>query len=598
MLAQAAALALILFVPARAQARSAHRAAPALGRVAIAKPPSALDRARVTLREVKRDPGRRRYRHHWERAIGALEAAARGRDAGPALLEAARARYSLYRFSQVEADREAALRLAERARRAGAKEALVFAAAVRKEMGEEDAPTKKRRVAAVRVQPAGPKAAARSTANSTANPTASSNPTATSNTTRDRAPLTPALSPAGGEGGRGDEEPSTDPVLAEALKSVPGASEAVGREGSPARVSEVKTWSNGDYTRIAIYLSRGVAFERQELAAEGALPRRVALDLAPAVLDRELARPVGDALVHQVRAAQRDRDTVRVVLDLTGRDEVSILRLDDPPRLIVDVGAREARREPSAPVVHAPAPPEVEPEAGPRRPVRRIVVDAGHGGHDTGAIGPSGVREKDVTLAIARRLASRLRGRGFEVVLTRDRDAFVPLEERTAIANGRRGDLFVSLHANAHPRRDRHGMETFVLDVAGDRYARRLAARENGALDDDADEGQEVRRILADLDAQASASPSRRLALEVQREVCAGVRGRVGEVRDLGVKSALFHVLLGARMPAVLVETAFISNRVEEQRLRSSRFQDEVADSVARAVERFASREARVASAR
>ncbi|HYS81931.1 MAG TPA: N-acetylmuramoyl-L-alanine amidase [Anaeromyxobacteraceae bacterium] len=590
MLAQAAALALILFVPARAQARSAHRAAPALGRVATAKPPSALDRARVTLREVKRDPGRRRYRHHWERAIGALEAAARGRDAGPALLEAARARYSLYRFSQVEADREAALRLAERARRAGAKEALVFAAAVRKEMGEEDAPTKKRRVAAVRVQPAGPKAAARSTANPTA--------TATSNTTRDRAPLTPALSPAGGEGGRGDEEPSTDPVLAEALKSVPGASEAVGREGSPARVSEVKTWSNGDYTRIAIYLSRGVAFERQELAAEGALPRRVALDLAPAVLDRELARPVGDALVHQVRAAQRDRDTVRVVLDLTGRDEVSILRLDDPPRLIVDVGAREARREPSAPVVHAPAPPEVEPEAGPRRPVRRIVVDAGHGGHDTGAIGPSGVREKDVTLAIARRLASRLRGRGFEVVLTRDRDAFVPLEERTAIANGRRGDLFVSLHANAHPRRDRHGMETFVLDVAGDRYARRLAARENGALDDDADEGQEVRRILADLDAQASASPSRRLALEVQREVCAGVRGRVGEVRDLGVKSALFHVLLGARMPAVLVETAFISNRVEEQRLRSSRFQDEVADSVARAVERFASREARVASAR
>ena len=594
MLAQAAALALILFVPARAQARSAHRAAPALGRVATAKPPSALDRARVTLREVKRDPGRRRYRHHWERAIGALEAAARGRDAGPALLEAARARYSLYRFSQVEADREAALRLAERARRAGAKEALVFAAAVRKEMGEEDAPTKKRRVAAVRVQPAGPKVAARSTATSNTTATA----TATSNTTRDRAPLTPALSPAGGEGGRGDEEPSTDPVLAEALKSVPGASEAVGREGSPARVSEVKTWSNGDYTRIAIYLSRGVAFERQELAAEGALPRRVALDLAPAVLDRELARPVGDALVHQVRAAQRDRDTVRVVLDLTGRDEVSILRLDDPPRLIVDVGAREARREPSAPVVHAPAPPEVEPEAGPRRPVRRIVVDAGHGGHDTGAIGPSGVREKDVTLAIARRLASRLRGRGFEVVLTRDRDAFVPLEERTAIANGRRGDLFVSLHANAHPRRDRHGMETFVLDVAGDRYARRLAARENGALDDDADEGQEVRRILADLDAQASASPSRRLALEVQREVCAGVRGRVGEVRDLGVKSALFHVLLGARMPAVLVETAFISNRVEEQRLRSSRFQDEVADSVARAVERFASREARVASAR
>ncbi|HEX7487750.1 MAG TPA: N-acetylmuramoyl-L-alanine amidase, partial [Anaeromyxobacteraceae bacterium] len=390
----------------------------------------------------------------------------------------------------------------------------------------------------------------------------------------------------------------TDPVLAEALDSGPGAPEPGSTKASPARVSEVKTWSSGDYTRVAIYLSRPVAFEQQEIPAEGALPRRLTLDLTPAVLDRELARAVGDALVQRVRAAQRDHDTVRVVLDLAGRDELSILRLDDPPRLIVDVGSREGQPDEEAPAARVRAPRELEPEAGPHRPLRRIVVDAGHGGHDTGAIGPSGVREKDVTLAMARRLASRLRGRGFEVVLTRDRDAFVPLEERTAIANARRGDLLVSLHANAHPRRDRHGVETYVLDVAGDRYARRLAARENGAFDDDADGGQEVRRILTDLDAQASASSSRRLALAVQREVCAGVRGRVGEVRDLGVKSALFHVLLGARMPAVLVETAFISNRVEEQRLRSSRFQDEVAASVARAVERFASLEARVASAR
>ncbi|HEX8909647.1 MAG TPA: N-acetylmuramoyl-L-alanine amidase, partial [Anaeromyxobacteraceae bacterium] len=232
------------------------------------------------------------------------------------------------------------------------------------------------------------------------------------------------------------------------------------------------------------------------------------------------------------------------------------------------------------------------------RPVRRVVIDAGHGGHDTGAIGPSGVREKDVTLAMARRLARRLRARGFEVVLTRDSDRFVALEERTALANAHRGDLFVSIHANAHPHRDRRGVETYVLDVADDRYARRLAARENGALDDDADEGHEVRRILTDLDAQSSAQASRRLAEAVQREVCGGVRARVGEVRDLGVKSALFYVLVGARMPAVLIESSFISNRVEERRLASVRFQDEVAGGVARAVERFAASGARVASAR
>jgi N-acetylmuramoyl-L-alanine amidase len=208
------------------------------------------------------------------------------------------------------------------------------------------------------------------------------------------------------------------------------------------------------------------------------------------------------------------------------------------------------------------------------------------------------VREKDVTLAMARRLARRLEARGFEVVLTRDDDRYVALEERTAIANARHGDLFVSLHANAHPRRDRHGIETWVLNVADDRYAARLAARENGALGDRSADIPVLRRILSDLDAKVSAEASRRLARSVQREICAGVRDRFGDVRDLGVKSALFYVLLGARMPAVLVETGFISNRVEEARLRSPAFQDEVAGAVVRAVEAFAAREARIASAR
>ena len=235
--------------------------------------------------------------------------------------------------------------------------------------------------------------------------------------------------------------------------------------------------------------------------------------------------------------------------------------------------------------------------------MRRVVVDAGHGGHDTGAVGPTGVREKEVTLALAHRLRRSLAAKGFEVVLTRADDRYIPLEERAAIANARRGDLFISLHANAHPHRDRQGVETWVLEVADGRYARRLAARENGAFGEAVDgvevapvaEG-DVRRILTDLDAQSSAASSRRLAELVQREVTSGLRARVGQVRDLGVKSALFYVLLGARMPAVLVESSFISNRVEERRLRSPRFQEEVASSIARAVEQYARREERVAA--
>jgi len=530
---------------------------------------------------VKRDPAKRRYRHHWERAIRALVRAGRGKDAAPALLDAARASYVLYRFSAAEPDRDQALRLAVRAAKAGSREARTFAAAIRREAGDDPAPERalaaKGKRSRARAPPASP----------------------------------PASSPE-------DDEP-TDPVLekavAEAVLPAPVPSTPVGSSepdeppAGPAHVSEVRAWSNADYTRVAVYLSHPVAWTKEELAPDGGHPRRLALDLAPAVLDgRAVARPVGDAQVERVRAAQRDPETVRVVLDLPGRPGYQLFGLDDPPRLIVDVGTRDARRDavvagpPRRELPRAAAP---EPdgtgelaEGAASRPIRRVVVDAGHGGHDAGAIGPRRVREKDVTLAMALRLARKLREDGFEVVLTRKDDRYLRLEERTAIANTARGDLFVSLHANAHPHRDRRGVETYFLNVTDDRYAARLAARENGALSDGGEYGPLVQRIRTDLDATASAGSSRRLAQMVQREVCERVRSHVGDVRDLGVKNALFYVLLGARMPAVLVETAFVSNRDEERRLASSRYQDEVAEGVARAVASFAARQggARIAA--
>jgi N-acetylmuramoyl-L-alanine amidase len=370
----------------------------------------------------------------------------------------------------------------------------------------------------------------------------------------------------------------------------PGRAAGAGAR-APARVTAVRSWSNGDYTRVAVYLSRPVPFTRRELPADEGHPRRLALDFEPAELDRGVGSSVGDALVERVRAAQHDLDTVRVVLDL-GPDDVAVFSLDDPPRLILDVGTQVPQRPAQAGARGAR-----DADEGERRPVKRIVVDAGHGGHDPGAIGPTRVREKDVTLALARRLAHRLEGRGYEVILTRKDDRYLALEERTAIANARGGDLFVSLHANAHPRRDRRGVETFVLNVTDDRYAARLAARENG-LAGDLSAGDDVRRILADLDAKSSSAPSRRLAGLVQRELCAGIRAAGGDVKDLGVKSALFYVLLGARMPAVLVETSFISNRLEERRLASPRFQEEVAAALTRAVIAYAGAESRVAAAR
>src|SRR5207253_173507 len=203
--------------------------------------------------------------------------------------------------------------------------------------------------------------------------------------------------------------------------------------------------------------------------------------------------------------------------------------------------------------------------------VRRVVVDAGHGGRDTGAVGAHGVREKDLALAIAKKVAARLTALGFQVMMTRKGDAFLSLDERTRIANEAHADLFVSIHCNAARRRKLAGVETWTLNVASDRYAARLASFENA----DADRTlSDLRLILADLATRANATDARELAQSVQSSLARNLRARAGRVEDHGVKQALFYVLLGTRMPAILVETGFISNPSEEKRLRSRHYQE------------------------
>jgi N-acetylmuramoyl-L-alanine amidase len=216
--------------------------------------------------------------------------------------------------------------------------------------------------------------------------------------------------------------------------------------------------------------------------------------------------------------------------------------------------------------------------------VRRVVIDPGHGGRDTGAIGPHGVREKDVALAIARNLAERLRTGGFAVVLTRKDDSYVSLDERTRIANEARADLFVSVHCNAARSRTLSGVETWTLNVASDRYSTRLATFENA----DAERSvSDLRLILADLATRANTSDARDLAQSVQESLVRNLRSRFGRVGDHGVKQALFYVLLGAHMPAILVETGFISNPLEEKRLRGRKYQLDTAEAIARGVKEF-----------
>jgi N-acetylmuramoyl-L-alanine amidase len=224
--------------------------------------------------------------------------------------------------------------------------------------------------------------------------------------------------------------------------------------------------------------------------------------------------------------------------------------------------------------------------------VRRVVVDAGHGGHDTGAIGRGGTREKDVALAIALRLREVLARAGLEVILTRDDDSFVPLEERARRANESKGDLFVSIHCNSAPGRRLHGIETYTLNTASDRYSIRLAARENASSEKRI---SDLQFILADLATKANTEESLRLAGQVHTSLVDHLRHRHSDIHDLGTKQALFYVLLGVKMPAILVETSFLSNGEEERRLASKPYQSDAAEAIATGIQDFLGNRQKVA---
>jgi N-acetylmuramoyl-L-alanine amidase len=239
----------------------------------------------------------------------------------------------------------------------------------------------------------------------------------------------------------------------------------------------------------------------------------------------------------------------------------------------------------------APAPPKP-----PRPPAFVVVVDPGHGGDQDGALSPSGVKEKDVVLQIARRLRPKLEQLGARVVLTRTGDIGVPLTTRAAVANGLKADLFVSIHLNsmatAEGRRTSAGVETYFLSAdASDANAAAAAARENAdrlAGEPLPDPGDPVAGILQDLEQTAALAGSSRLAYALHERLIAALGSE-----DRGVKQAPFYVLAGARMPAVLLEVGFISNGTESQRLLSAAHQERIAGAIAAGVKAWREAERR-----
>ncbi|MGC4089569.1 MAG: N-acetylmuramoyl-L-alanine amidase [Polyangiaceae bacterium] len=350
----------------------------------------------------------------------------------------------------------------------------------------------------------------------------------------------------------------------------PSASVAAAPSGSastpgPLRVTRIERYGADDAARVVVFVTRPSRFEVGNVAGEHP---RVFVDIDGASFAGSSSYDVG-GLVERVRLGAQAHG-VRVVVDLKQAATHRVFYLPEPFRLVIDV-----MKEGLAPAGS---------DRGKLR-VRRVVLDPGHGGHDPGAIGPSGLREKDVALDIAHRAAPLIaRELGISTLLTRDGDQFVPLDERTARANAFHADLFVSIHCNASEDGAAKGIMTFVLDAGREELSERIAARENAASSEAA---VELANSFSRITDPSSLAASARFAELLQRSAMASLSQRYPEVLNGGVKRAGFYVLAGARMPAALFETSFISNPQGEARLNSGDFRQRMADAIVNAVRAY-----------
>ncbi len=406
-----------------------------------------------------------------------------------------------------------------------------------------------------------------------------------------------------------------------------------------ADILPVKHWSSSDYTRIVIQASKPVAYTTSLLEKDGDQPRRLYIDLKNSTIAPQFQTPVPieDGLLKRVRTGQFNDNTVRVVLDIESISDYKIFNLKDPFKIVIDVHGiktktkkiktKAAAAKPAVPVSELP---KTQPKVGataslpsfiiledfsktrPRHHfrsrvhqtstvhktresrlslaqqlglgIRKIIIDPGHGGKDPGAMA-FGLKEKDIVLKVAKKVKNLLKKKyNYEVSLTRKTDIFIPLEERTALANTAGADLFVSIHVNAHPDKATRGIETFYLNLATNGEAMRVAARENATSTHNINEMQ---HILTDLMQNSKILESSRLARFVQTNMISGLRRRNYQVKDHGVKKAPFYVLIGAQMPAVLVEISFITNPIEAKRLRNDSFLSEISDQIAAGISAY-----------
>jgi N-acetylmuramoyl-L-alanine amidase len=321
------------------------------------------------------------------------------------------------------------------------------------------------------------------------------------------------------------------------------------------------------FTRIVIDVGKLREYTFNELRSSN----RIYIDIYQAKLNSILNGQVfqlKNDYLSQVRLAQKTASTVRCVIELDfTKAYYRVWHLPDPFRIIIDIYPSKTSMS---------SPPSMIRQLG--LVVSKIVIDPGHGGDDPGCVGRSGLREKDVVLDVAKRLKNILESKEkMEVVLTRETDIFIPVENRTVVANQNQADLFISIHANASRNRNFRGVETFYLNLSQDSSVMETAVLENATSSKNIGQmGEIIKKIL-----QNSKIPeSKQLAEAVQNNLLKSLSQKYKGVNNLGVKGGPFWVLIGANVPSILAEISFLSQAEEESRLMSSQYLELIAQGI------------------
>lgn len=352
-------------------------------------------------------------------------------------------------------------------------------------------------------------------------------------------------------------------------------------EESFEEVYDLRSFTHPTHTRIVVDIGK----LREYASAELKEPDRVYVDIYQARLNPILhgkSYIVKTDYISQIRIAQKNPTTVRVTVDLDfGRiRHYRIFHLFDPFRVVMDIYPKESPLEPSEKIPQ-PAQPAQSGYSLVRQlglGIRTIVIDPGHGGQDPGCIGKDRLREKDIVLEVAlelKRLFSA--NKELEVILTRESDIFIPLENRTVIANQKKADIFISIHANSHPNKRRAGVETFFLNFSPDPQVNEIAARENATSSKNINN---MRDIIKKIVQNSKIVESKELAEKIQQNLVKSLSQKHADVKNLGVKGGPFWVLIGGDMPSVLVEISHLSNPAEEDRLSNPSYRKDVAKGI------------------